>query len=207
MDHNEVNLLALLDGDLDTDALVFATRTPSPLAELCSRTIVDQADAVFASVMADGGDGDGEGLLLPEELADEVMVTLSARRLWTNELLAFALRRLCRGAVELSGQPYRLTQLGAMLGWPHGPTNLRRVSLQRMSLAFQFELRGQPLLEELELVDTAVTRLVLADCPRLRRLQVQSRGLGSLCIDDRCAAIEAFDVTSLRPVRACHSFV
>lgn len=148
MDHNEVNLLALLDGDLDTDALVFATRTPSPLAELCSRTIVDQADAVFASVMADGGGGGGggEGLLLPEELADEVMATLSARRLWTNELLAFALRRLCRGVVELSGQPYRLTRLGAMLGWPHGPTNLRRVSLHRVSLAFQFELRGQPLL-------------------------------------------------------------
>ncbi|ELR11662.1 uncharacterized protein ACA1_260260 [Acanthamoeba castellanii str. Neff] len=185
MAHNEVDLLALLDNDLDTAAFVSATQTPSPLSELCSRTIFDQAAAVFVSVVADGDD-DGAGLLLPEELADE--------------LLAFALRRLCRGVVELSGQPYRLTRLGAMLGWPHGPTNLRRVSLHRMSLAFQFELRGQPLLEELELVDTAVTRLVLADCPRLRRLQVQSRGLESLCIDDRCTAIEAFDVTSLRPV-------
>lgn len=198
---NDEDFLSLLD-DLDAAAFVCATQTPLTLAELCHQTIIDQCAAVFSAIMRgeqqrasreEEEEEQDAGLLLPAELADEVAATMSARRLWTNELFEFALRRVGMSVVELSGQP-RLTRAGPLLNSPRYLSNLRRLNVASVTLGSSLlELRARPLLEEVVLKSTDLHAVTLADCPNLHLVELATTDLQSLRVE-RCPSVETFSL-------------
>jgi hypothetical protein len=187
-------------GDDAAAAFVLATQTPLSLVELCHTAVVAGCPAVFAALMqaetTPGGSGSGDGLLLPEELAVEVVATMTARRLWSNELLAFALRRVYDREVVLSTQP-RLTRVAELLGDARLTANLRRVHLTSMTLGGStlLTLHGLPLLGELRLEKVLAGGLSVADCPLLRHIDVQSLNARKRSVEIRgCTALESLEL-------------
>lgn len=209
---NDDDFLSLLD-DLDAAAFVCATQTPLTLAELCHQTIIDQCAAVFSAIMRgeqqrasreEEEEEQDAGLLLPAELADEVAATMSARRLWTNELFEFALRRVGMSVVELSGQP-RLTRAGPLLNSPRYLSNLRRLNVASVTLGSSLlELRARPLLEEVVLKSTDLHAVTLADCPNLHLVELATTDLQSLRVE-RCPSVETFSLQTNHVVRHTHT--
>jgi hypothetical protein len=180
----------------DDAAFVEATQTPLTLVELCHLAVVADGASVFAALMRRlprRDDDEDNGPLLPVELAAEVVAAVSARRQWNDELLEFALRRVYSDDVVLSGQP-RLTRVSELLGDVRLTANLRRLHLSSLGLSAtrSLELHGRPLLEELHLEKVTGAGLSLAECPRLRHVDIQA-SLMSFSID-RCTALEALEL-------------